>query len=156
MYDPDKVDLPEHRSLNLENKPWWHKKLYGEYEKIGFDQYTNPEGSQKVSRIQQPTESELRQITANYYGMIAFLDDGVGRVMSAIQDLDLEDDTVIVYTTDHGELLGDMNLLLDRADLGERGIFFRLQTGPFPNRVTAKDMCSQLKAAALECIVTER
>lgn len=56
----------------------------------------------------------------------------------------------------HGELLGDMNLLLDRADLGERGIFFRLQTGPFPNRVTAKDMCSQLKAAALECIVTER
>ncbi len=56
----------------------------------------------------------------------------------------------------YGELLGDMNLLLDRADLGERGIFFRMQTGPFPNRMTAKDMCNQLKAATLECIVTER
>ena len=119
MYDPDNVDLPEHRSLNLENKPWWHKKLYGEYEKIEFDQYTNPEGGQKVSRIQQPTESELRQITANYYGMIAFLDDGVGRVMSAIQDLDLEDDTVIIYTTDHGELLGDHGLMLKGPTLYE-------------------------------------
>lgn len=56
----------------------------------------------------------------------------------------------------YGELLGDMHLLLDRADLGDRGIFFRMQTGPFPNRMTAKDMCNQLKAEALECIVTER
>lgn len=119
MYDPENVDLPEHRSLILENKPWWHKKLYGEYENIGFDQYTNPEGGQKVSRIQQPTENELRQITANYYGMIAFLDDGVGRVMSTIQDLDLEDDTVIIYTTDHGELLGDHGLMLKGPTLYE-------------------------------------
>ena len=56
----------------------------------------------------------------------------------------------------HGELLGDLQLMLQRADLGERGIFFRMQTGPFPNRATAQDMCLQLKAAELDCIVKQR
>ena len=56
----------------------------------------------------------------------------------------------------HGELLGDLELILQRVDLGERGIFFRLQTGPFPNLATAQDMCRQLKAADLDCIVTAR
>ena len=46
--------------------------------------------------------------------------------------------------------------MLQRADLGERGIFFRMQTGPFPNRATAQDMCLQLKAAKLDCIVKLR
>ena len=56
----------------------------------------------------------------------------------------------------HGELLGDMELMLQRVDLGDRGVFFRMQTGPFPNRATAQDMCRQLKAADLDCIVTAR
>ena len=56
----------------------------------------------------------------------------------------------------NGELLGDMNLMLQRVELGERGIFFRMQTGPFPNRTTAQDMCRQLKAAEMDCIVAQR
>ena len=56
----------------------------------------------------------------------------------------------------HVELLGDLQLMLQRVDLGERGIFFRMQTGPFPNLATAQDMCRQFKAADLDCIVAER
>ena len=56
----------------------------------------------------------------------------------------------------HAELLGDLNLMLQRVDLGERGIFFRMQTGPFPNITTARDMCQQLKAVKLECIAKVR
>ena len=56
----------------------------------------------------------------------------------------------------YAELLGDMKLMLHRVDLGERGVFYRMQTGPFPNRTTAIDMCRQLKAAKLDCIVAER
>ena len=54
------------------------------------------------------------------------------------------------------QLLGDMNLILQRVELGERGVFFRMQTGPFPNRTTAQDMCRQLKAADMDCIVAVR
>ncbi len=58
--------------------------------------------------------------------------------------------------SNHTELLGDMNLILRQVDLGDRGVFFRMQTGPFPNRLMAIDMCQQLKAVDMECIVAER
>ena len=52
------------------------------------------------------------------------------------------------------ELFGDLVLDVQRADLGDRGIFYRIRTGPFPNRATAQDMCAQIKAAKLDCLVT--
>jgi len=119
LYDPAEVDLPKHRQLDLENRPWWHTELYGKVEKIGREQYASPNSKQKVSRISNPTEEELRHITANYYGMISFLDHGLGRLTSAIQDLGLDKDTIIVFTTDHGELLGDHGLMLKGPTLYE-------------------------------------
>jgi len=53
----------------------------------------------------------------------------------------------------HSELFGDLSLDVQRADLGDRGIFFRIRTGPFPNKATAQDMCWQIKAAKLGCLV---
>ena len=53
----------------------------------------------------------------------------------------------------HPDLLGDLELSVQSADLGERGVFFRIRTGPFPNRATAQDMCWQIEAAKLGCLV---
>ena len=53
----------------------------------------------------------------------------------------------------HHALFGDLALDVQRADLGDRGIFYRIRTGPFPNRATAQDMCGQIKAAKLACLV---
>ncbi len=53
----------------------------------------------------------------------------------------------------HPALLGDLALEVQRADLGDRGIYYRIRTGPFPNRATAQDMCAQIKAAKLDCLV---
>ena len=47
----------------------------------------------------------------------------------------------------HPALLGDMRLSVQSVDLGDRGVFYRVQTGPLPNRATAKDLCWQIKAA---------
>ena len=51
--------------------------------------------------------------------MISFLDHGLGRLTSTIQDLGLDNNTVIVFTTDHGELLGDHGLMLKGPTLYE-------------------------------------
>jgi arylsulfatase A-like enzyme len=51
-------------------------------------------------------------MTANYYGMISLIDHNVGRLLEALQAQQLADDTLIVYTTDHGELLGNHGLYL--------------------------------------------
>jgi arylsulfatase A-like enzyme len=51
-------------------------------------------------------------MTANYYGMISFIDHNVGRIVATLSDLGLGEDTLVVYTTDHGELLGNHGLYL--------------------------------------------
>ena len=56
----------------------------------------------------------------------------------------------------HPNLLGDLTMSVQKADLGSRGIFYRLQTGPFPNRATAEDMCLQLRSQRLDCLVVKR
>lgn len=56
----------------------------------------------------------------------------------------------------HNALLGDMRLTVEPADLGSRGWYYRVQTGPFPNRATAMDMCWQLKTEQQDCIILHR
>jgi arylsulfatase A-like enzyme len=51
-------------------------------------------------------------MTSNYYGMISLIDHSVGRILSTLRDLGIEDNTLIVYSTDHGDLLGDHGLYL--------------------------------------------
>ncbi len=51
--------------------------------------------------------AELRKARSVYYGMITNLDHQLGRILGKLVAQDLLDKTLIVYTTDHGEMLGD-------------------------------------------------
>ena len=51
------------------------------------------------------------------------------------------------------DLLGDLDLTIETVELGARGTFYRVQTGPFPNRATAQDMCWQIRSQKLDCLV---
>lgn len=62
--------------------------------------------------VAAPTdESTMRQLRAQYYGMISAIDHEMGRLWRALEELGSWDDTVIILTTDHGEQLGDHGLL---------------------------------------------
>ncbi len=54
---------------------------------------------------------EVAQMRATYYGLMAEVDDQVGRVIRFLKDSGQYDDTLIVLTSDHGEQLGDHHLL---------------------------------------------
>ncbi len=56
-------------------------------------------------------QSEMRDIQAQYFGMISEVDANVGRVFSKLRDLGSWDNTIVVVTADHGEQLGDHGLL---------------------------------------------
>ena len=58
------------------------------------------------------TEPEARQATALTFGMIAMIDDAVGRVLARLEALGLAENTVVIFTADHGEYMGDHQLLL--------------------------------------------
>ena len=52
-------------------------------------------------------ESERRAALAHYYGMCSYLDDQAGRLLHRLRELGLEDDTIVVYTSDHGDYAGE-------------------------------------------------
>ncbi len=56
-------------------------------------------------------ETEMRELRAQYFGMISEVDDQLGRLWSALRELDAWDNTVIVVTADHAEMLGDHGLI---------------------------------------------
>ena len=43
--------------------------------------------------------------------MVSLIDDNIGRILAALKEQGIEDDTLIMFTNDHGELLGDHGLL---------------------------------------------
>lgn len=53
-------------------------------------------------------------------------------------------------------LFGTAKLDLQRADLGAKGVFYRLRVGGFETRDTAKVFCADVKAAGRDCIVTAK
>ena len=52
------------------------------------------------------TDDELRSSLAGYYGNISQMDSCVGRVYDALRELGLDKNTVVIYTSDHGEMAG--------------------------------------------------
>jgi choline-sulfatase len=56
-------------------------------------------------------EAMVRRITRAYYALCTHLDEQIGTVLAALRRLGFADDTRIVYTSDHGEMLGAHGLL---------------------------------------------
>lgn len=62
--------------------------------------------------FQDHSPEQIKQIIRAYYGMVSLIDDEVGRVLAALKERGLEENTLVVFTSDHGEMLGDHQLLL--------------------------------------------
>ena len=64
---------------------------------------TNPQ-----SELRDPEKAKIHM--AMYYANLAHADDALGQVLQALRDLDLEKDTIVIYASDHGEMLGEHGL----------------------------------------------
>ena len=65
------------------------------------------------------SEADLRKMWAAYLGTVSFIDHLVGRITGALVDTGLMDNTVFMFTSDHGEMLGSHGLLLKGASFYE-------------------------------------
>ena len=100
MYDPDRLSLPVRRDGELEDKP------------PHFRQHRVGRGcSNEKYDYRQLTDHQWGEVKAAYYRMISLVDHNIGRVLQALRDKGIEDNTLILFTNDHGELLGDHGLL---------------------------------------------
>lgn len=100
LYDADRLPPPRGGVAELADKPAvqgeYHLKSYGGHAP-GFAEYS---------------QEELREARAGYYAMVSMIDAEVGRILSALDGAGLTDDTLVVFTSDHGELLGDHAIML--------------------------------------------
>ena len=64
----------------------------------------------KTSRLTDMTEIHARVMVSHYYAKVTLIDDGVGMVLDALTDKGILDDTWVIFTSDHGEMLGDHRL----------------------------------------------
>jgi arylsulfatase A-like enzyme len=55
---------------------------------------------------------EIKEIIAAYYAIVTLVDHEVKRILDRLEVLGLSEDTIVIFTSDHGEMLGDHQLLL--------------------------------------------
>lgn len=92
LYNPEELELPigfpydiHAGSIHPALREWYDFYTYNDH----FD------------------EARTRQAMAAYYGLCTFLDHAIGRILETLDVSGMADDTRIVYTSDHGESLGD-------------------------------------------------
>lgn len=87
---------------DLETRPAHYGEFYrGEWSRKGHREAATPDGISK--------EVEAARIR-HTYAMVERIDRNVGKVLEALKDRGLEENTVVLFTSDHGELLGDHGL----------------------------------------------
>ena len=56
------------------------------------------------------TDDDIRNARHAYYGMVTYMDDMVGRLMNVLEESGLIKNTLVVFTADHGEMLGERGM----------------------------------------------
>jgi arylsulfatase A-like enzyme len=99
-YDPDALPDPVGLEGELESKPL-------------IQQEASDESYAGHARgFATHTPREIKEIVAAYYAMVTLIDDELQRILDRLGELGLREDTIVIFTSDHGEMLGDHQLLL--------------------------------------------
>lgn len=57
------------------------------------------------------TEEGWRRVRARYWGNITLVDHSVGKILRALEESEIANNTIVVFTSDHGEMVGDHGIL---------------------------------------------
>jgi choline-sulfatase len=55
-------------------------------------------------------DAQVRAARHAYYGMISYIDDKIGRLLGVLEQCGMAEDTIVVFTSDHGEMLGERGM----------------------------------------------
>ena len=89
------ADIPEPRLYGAENRPD-HPVIAHYRETWNYDDHFDAERLDTARRA--------------YFGLCSFLDHQMGRILAALEAAGFSDDTLVIYTSDHGECLGNRGL----------------------------------------------
>ncbi|MFP4054336.1 MAG: sulfatase-like hydrolase/transferase [Phycisphaerae bacterium] len=100
QYDPAEVPLPENFDCPpTEDQPLKARLFSETYRRDGFE------------GIDLDCEDGWRTIRARYWGLCSLVDTHLGRILATLERTGQADNTIIVYTSDHGDMMGSHRLL---------------------------------------------
>ena len=101
MFKPEDIILPSSFNDNHENSTSLNKRHYSKL--------VNTEGTVRhlFPKAKDLTELDAKQVIAASYGMEKMIDDAIGEILEVLEKTGLAENTVVIYTTDHGDLGGE-------------------------------------------------
>jgi arylsulfatase A-like enzyme len=92
LYKPENMPMPQYADRSLDDLP--------------------PASRGHRARLDgaHRDEERMRRIKSLYYGKVTHVDDCIGRVLNELERLGLTENTIVVFMSDHGEMLGDHGL----------------------------------------------
>ena len=100
MYDPEEMVLPENHS-DESGQRWLQRADWQLHSALEF------------------SLTELKTVWARYLGTVSFIDHLMGRLLGAMSDTGQLDNTLFIFTSDHGDMMASHSLLLKGASLYE-------------------------------------
>ena len=94
LYTDNNIDNPGVPFIPVEQRDAHSQSLYYHY------------GQDKC----ELSESDYRNARRGYYGMISFIDELFGRLMKALKDSGFDDNTVVMFSSDHGDMIGERGM----------------------------------------------
>ena len=99
LYSPGDVDLPAQRDGEINQLPPYYAQV--------LNGNLRPNGSDNTGI----TDDHWREMIAMTYGMITHIDTEIGRVLNALEQHNLWQNTLVIFLCDHGDMLGDHGLI---------------------------------------------
>lgn len=109
MYDPDELTIPKGKEGEHEQNPPHFQMTqeqepdFSAYKETGFGIH----GYHSHTGI---SEADHKKLTATYYGMISMMDKYIGKILDKLDELGIADNTIVVFTSDHGHFFGQHGL----------------------------------------------
>lgn len=121
IYKPEEVPLPPGvPDLDLQRRVQDHRThvLCGGDPRSGHKSHCSRE-TKPAGEVE--SEAEIREFIAEYYGMIHNIDWNLGRILNQLDALEIAEDTMVIFLSDHGDMLGQQGSFCGIKNQGYRG-----------------------------------
>lgn len=110
MYDPDTIDFTSPIDRVHEDKPPHYaltQDIHGDFS--SYDE--SPASMNHGMHYHDYSEAKARRQKAIYYGMVTMMDTYIGSILHCLDNHQLTENTIVIFTTDHGHFMGHHGLM---------------------------------------------
>lgn len=109
MYNPDDMPAFGYTEGEFDNKPPFYRGMNDE-RKYGPELTFDEKDWHCVATLPWMSHEDKKKIMAMYFGMVSLMDHHIGRIIDHLKSKGLYENTIIVFTTDHGDYMGNHDM----------------------------------------------